>query len=249
MRRAVRKEQEQARAGSARKLGAGALQKQRRTKKGTILESVQAFFPVAAALAGYLIGSLSFAVIVSRVMGLADPRSFGSKNPGATNVLRSGSKGAALTTLLLDAAKGWLPVMLVKWYGKPYGLEEGTLAMVGLAAFVGHLYPVFFKFEGGKGVATALGVLLGINWVLGLATGATWLIMAYFFRYSSLASLTAAVFVPVYYIFGDGLAWYMNKGVLLALSIMSLLLLYRHVENIGRLIGGTESRLGGKNRP
>jgi len=212
------------------------------------LESMQFFFPVAAVIVGYFIGSLSFAVIVSRVMGLNDPRTFGSKNPGATNVLRSGSKGAAIATLLLDAAKGWLPVMLVKWYGKPYGLEEGTMAMVGLAAFVGHLYPVFFKFVGGKGVATALGVLVGISWILGLATGATWLIMAYFFRYSSLASLTAAVFAPVYYIFGDGTVWYLNKGVLLALSIMSLLLIYRHAENLGRLAKGTESRLGKKNK-
>jgi glycerol-3-phosphate acyltransferase PlsY len=213
------------------------------------LESMQSFFPLAAMLAGYLIGSLSFAVIVSRVMGLNDPRTFGSKNPGATNVLRSGSKGAAIATLLLDAAKGWLPVMLVKWYGKPYGLEEGTMALVGLAAFVGHLYPVFFKFVGGKGVATALGVLLGISWILGLATGVTWLIMAYFFRYSSLASLTAAVFAPVYYIFGNGTAWYMNKGILLSVSIMSLLLIYRHAENLGRLAKGTESRLGKKGTP
>lgn len=213
------------------------------------MESMQSFFPLAAALVGYLIGSLSFAVIVSRVMGLQDPRTFGSKNPGATNVLRSGSKGAAIVTLLLDAAKGWLPVMLVKWYGKPYGLEDGTMAMVGLAAFAGHLYPVFFRFVGGKGVATALGVLVGVSWILGLATGTTWLIMAYFFRYSSLASLTAAVFAPVFYIFGDGAAWYMNKGVLLALSVMSLLLVYRHAENIGRLVKGTESRLGQKGKP
>lgn len=200
-------------------------------------------------LAGYLIGSLSFAVIVSRVMGLNDPRTFGSKNPGATNVLRSGSKGAAIATLLLDAGKAWLPVMLVKWYGKPYGLEEGTVALVGLAAFVGHLYPVFFKFVGGKGVATALGVLLGVNWVLGLATAATWLIVAYVSRFSSLAALVSALLVPVYYVMGDGLAWYMNKGVLLALSIMALLLIYRHAENISRLIKGTESRLGKKTAP
>lgn len=210
------------------------------------MDSIKSFLPILVALAGYLIGSLSFAVIVSRAMGLSDPRTFGSKNPGATNVLRSGSKSAAIVTLLLDAAKGWLPVVLVKMYGKPYGLEEGTMAMVGLAAFVGHLYPVFFKFVGGKGVATALGVLVGISWVLGLATCATWIIMAYFFRYSSLASLTAAVFAPVYYIFGDGVAWYMNKSVMLAVSIMSLLLIYRHAENIGRLAKGTESRLGKK---
>ena len=210
------------------------------------MESMTPFFPWLAIVAGYLIGSLSFAVIVSRAMGLNDPRTFGSKNPGATNVLRSGNKGAAVITLLLDAAKGWLPVVLVKWYGARYGLGEGTMALVGLAAFVGHLYPVFFKFVGGKGVATACGVLLGVNPVLGLAAGATWLIMAYFFRYSSLASLTAAVFAPVYYIFGDGVAWYLNKGVVFSLSIMSLLLIYRHIENIGRLLKGTESRLGKK---
>lgn len=212
------------------------------------MESVQSFFPLVATVAGYLIGSLSFAVIVSRILGLSDPRTFGSKNPGATNVLRSGSKAAAIITLLLDAAKGWLPVMLVKWYGKPYGLDDGTMAMVGLAAFVGHLYPVFFNFAGGKGVATACGVLLGFSWILGLAAGGTWLIMAYFFRYSSLASLTAAVFAPVFYIFGDGAAWYLSKAVLLSVSIMSLLLIYRHAQNIGRLIKGTESRLGKKGK-
>ena len=210
------------------------------------MESMTPFFPWLAVLAGYLIGSLSFAVIVSRAMGLSDPRTFGSKNPGATNVLRSGNKGAAVVTLLLDAAKGWLPVVLVKWYGAQYGLGEGTMALAGLAAFIGHLYPVFFNFKGGKGVATACGVLLGISPLLGLAAGATWLIMAYFFRYSSLASLTAAVFAPVYYIFGDGVAWYLNKGVVFSLIVMSLLLIYRHVENIGRLVKGTESRLGKK---
>lgn len=213
------------------------------------MESMPFFYPALATLLGYLIGSLSFAVIVSRVMGLNDPRTFGSKNPGATNVLRSGSKAAAVITLLLDAAKGWLPVVLVKWYGKPYGLEDGTVALVGLAAFVGHLYPVFFRFVGGKGVATALGVLFGVHWVLGLATGATWLIVAFFFRYSSLASLLAAVFAPVYYIFGDGVAWYTRNEIALALGVMSLLLIYRHAENIGRLAKGTESRLGKKKHP
>lgn len=197
-------------------------------------------------MAAYLIGSLSFAVIVSRVMGLNDPRTYGSKNPGATNVLRSGSKAAAVVTLVLDVLKGWLPVMLVKWLGKPYGLEDGTMALAGLAAFVGHLYPVYFRFQGGKGVATALGVLLGFSPILGLATAATWLIMAYFFRYSSLASLVAAVFAPVYYVFGDGLAWYMEKSILLSACLMSLLLIGRHAENIGRLVRGTETRLGQK---
>jgi glycerol-3-phosphate acyltransferase PlsY len=202
--------------------------------------------PVLATLVAYLVGSLSFAVIVSRVMGLNDPRTFGSKNPGATNVLRSGNKAAAVITLVLDAAKGWLPVFLVGWLGQPYGLEEGTLALVGLAAFLGHLYPVFFRFQGGKGVATALGVLLGVNWVLGLATAATWLIVAFFFRYSSLAALLSAVFVPAYYVFGDGVAWNLEKPILLTLSLMSLLLIFRHAENIGRLARGTESKIGKK---
>jgi glycerol-3-phosphate acyltransferase PlsY len=212
----------------------------------TTLEWLKPLYPVLAALVAYLIGSLSFAVIVSRVMGLHDPRTYGSKNPGATNVLRSGSKAAAILTLLLDALKAWLPLMLVKWYGKRYGLEDGTLAMVGLAAFVGHLWPVFFHFKGGKGVATALGVLLGINWILGLAIAATWLIVAYFSRYSSLAALVAAVFAPICYVFGDGAAWYMEKSILLSVSVMSLLLIWRHAVNIGRLVKGTEPRLGRK---
>lgn len=210
------------------------------------MEALKPVLPLLAALAAYLVGSLSFAVIVSRLMGLNDPRTYGSKNPGATNVLRSGSKPAAVVTLLLDAAKGWLPVALVAWYGKPFGLEEGTLAMAGLAAFAGHLFPVFFRFQGGKGVATALGVLFGIHWGLGLATALSWLIIAWFFRYSSLASLVAAVFAPVYYIFGDGVAWYMDKSILMAIVVMALLLVWRHAQNISRLVKGTESRLGAK---
>lgn len=210
------------------------------------MESLAAFYPLFAVLAAYLVGSLSFAVIVSRVMGLHDPRTYGSKNPGATNVLRSGSKAAAIVTLLLDALKGWVPVMLVKWFGARYGLGDGTMAMVGLAAFVGHLFPVFFRFEGGKGVATALGVLVATSWILGLATGVTWLVMAYFFRYSSLASLVAAVFAPVYYIFGGGVVWVLDKSLVLSTAIMSLMLIWRHSENISRLVKGTESKLGKK---
>ena len=210
------------------------------------MDSLAAFYPWLAVLAAYLVGSLSFAVIVSRAMGLNDPRTFGSKNPGATNVLRSGSKMAAIVTLVLDAVKGWLPVMLVKWYGARYGLGAGTMAMVGLAAFLGHLFPVFFRFEGGKGVATALGVLLATNWMLGLATGITWLLIAYFFRYSSFASLVSSVFAPVYYIFGDGVVWVTDKSVVLSTAVMSLLLIWRHAENIARLAKGTESRLGKK---
>lgn len=203
-------------------------------------------YPALATVVAYLIGSLSFAVIVSRVMGLNDPRTYGSKNPGATNVLRSGSKAAAVVTLLLDALKGWLPVVAVKWWGEPYGLGEGTMALVGLAAFLGHLFPVFFRFVGGKGVATALGVLVGVSGWLGLAVGLTWLIIAYFFRYSSLASLVAALFAPAYYAFGNEVAWAMDKSLLLSIAVMSLLLIWRHAENISRLVQGKESKLGQK---
>jgi acyl phosphate:glycerol-3-phosphate acyltransferase len=207
---------------------------------------VQTFAPFLAALAAYLVGSLAFAVIVSRAMGLNDPRTFGSKNPGATNVLRSGSKPAAVITLLLDAMKGFVPVFLVRLYGKQYGLEDGTVAMVALAAFLGHLYPVFFRFQGGKGVATFIGAVFGIHWLLGIATGLTWLIIAFFFRYSSLASLVAAVFAPVYYLMGDRIQWYAEKPVTAALFAMAGLLAWRHRENIQRLMQGNESRLGAK---
>lgn len=201
------------------------------------------YFGLAVLLA-YLLGSLSFAVIVSRAMGLKDPRSYGSKNSGATNVLRSGSKVAAVLTLLLDGLKGWLPVLLVKWFGRDFGLEDGSVALVALAAFLGHLYPVFFRFKGGKGVATAAGVLLGIDWLLGLATLATWLIVAFFSRYSSLASLAAAVFTPMFYLLGDRTAWYVDKSIVMVLIAISALLVYRHRENINKLIKGTESKLG-----
>jgi glycerol-3-phosphate acyltransferase PlsY len=207
---------------------------------------VQLLYPVLAALAAYLVGSLSFAVIVSRLMGLKDPRTFGSGNPGATNVLRSGNKAAAIVTLVLDGLKGYVPVLLMKWYGKPYGMEDGTMALVGLAAFLGHLWPVFFRFQGGKGVATFIGVVFGIDPLLGLATGATWLIIAFFFRYSSLASLVSAVFAPAYYLLGDRIQWYAEASVALALAAMAMLLAYRHRENIARLLKGKESRLGAK---
>ena len=207
---------------------------------------MQMLYSILATLAAYLIGSLSFAVIVSRSMGLKDPRTFGSKNPGATNVLRSGNKAAAIVTLLLDALKGLLPVLAVKLWGKSFGLEDGTIAMVGLAAFLGHLWPVFFRFKGGKGVATFIGVVFGIHWGLGIATGLTWLIIAFFFRYSSLASLVAAAFAPAYYLLGDRIAWYAEASIALALAAMAMLLAYRHRENISRLLKGTESRLGAK---
>jgi acyl phosphate:glycerol-3-phosphate acyltransferase len=199
-----------------------------------------------AVLTAYLLGSLTFAVFVCKLLGLPDPRTYGSKNPGSSNVLRSGSKIAALLTLLLDALKGYIPVLLIQLYGANYGMAEGTMALAGLAAFFGHLYPVFFKFKGGKGVATAAGVIFAIHWPLGLATLGTWLIIAYFFRYSSLAALVSALFVPVYYLMGDGAAWNAETPIAMALVVMSAMLIYAHRANITRLLAGTESRLGKK---
>lgn len=206
-------------------------------------------YSIFAVIFAYLLGSLSFAVIVSRAMGLHDPRTFGSKNPGATNVLRSGSKVAAILTLVLDAMKSWLPVALVRWFGTPYGLEEGTVAMVALAAFLGHLWPVFFRFKGGKGVATALGVLLGISGWLGLATAITWLLVALVSRYSSLAALAAAVFAPLFYVLASGTVWYAERSIVAAIMVMVGLLLWRHQDNLARLAQGTESRIGSSKKP
>lgn len=197
-----------------------------------------------ATLAAYCIGSLSFAVIVSRLLGLNDPRTYGSKNPGATNVLRSGSKPAAIATLVLDALKGFIPVLLVKVWGPDVGLGDGTLGLVAFAAFVGHVFPVFFNFKGGKGVATAVGVIFGVHWLLGVACVASFLIILYFSRYVSLASIAAAAFAPFYYLFGDRVAWYTSKSVLLAIFVMGVVLVIRHRENINRLLAGTESKLG-----
>jgi len=205
-------------------------------------------FPALAVLAAYLLGSLSFAVIVSRVMGLSDPRSYGSKNPGATNVLRTGNKKAAALTLLLDALKGWVPVALVNWFGAAVGLGSGTLALVGLAAFLGHVFPVFFKFEGGKGVATAAGVLLGLSGWLGLAVGVTWFAVARVSRYSSLGALTAAAVAPLYYWLGDGRLWTAPAVVVLTVAVMSAVLIWRHSANISRLLAGTEPKVGSKSK-
>ena len=202
---------------------------------------MQNLWGLMAVLLAYAIGSLSFAVIVSKLMGLSDPRTYGSGNPGATNVLRSGNKAAAVLTLLLDALKGFVPVLLVKLYGPAHGLEEGTLALVALAAFLGHLWPVFFHFKGGKGVATAAGVLLGLNVWLGVATLATWIIIAAFTRYSSLAALVAAVFAPFYQvlIWGGG-------PIASVVFVMGAVLIWRHRANIVKLMNGTESKLGQK---
>lgn len=191
----------------------------------------------------YLLGSISFAVVMSKAFGLSDPRTYGSKNPGATNVLRSGNKGAAVMTLLGDGAKGWLAVWLADLYADQLGVGDGAVALVAIAVFLGHLWPVFFRFVGGKGVATALGVLLGLNPWLGLATLVTWVVIAYAFRYSSLAALVAAVFAPFYY----GLLFGLDAK-LLAVVVMSVLLAYRHSKNIGNLLAGKESRLGSKDK-
>lgn len=202
---------------------------------------MQALAAAAAIVAAYLVGSLSFAVIVSRAMGLADPRSYGSGNPGATNVLRSGSRAAAVATLALDALKGYLPVLLALVLGPRFGLGETTVALVGLAAFVGHLWPVFFRLRGGKGVATAAGVLLALNPWLGAATLVTWVVIAAFFRYASLAAIVAAAFAVFYQL----LIWGVEPA-LLAVAPMSVLLVWRHEANIRKLLAGTESRIGHK---
>ena len=194
-----------------------------------------------AIVLAYLLGSISFAVLVSKIFRLADPRTYGSKNPGATNVLRSGNKLAAVLTLVGDCAKGWLAVWLALRFDEQFALGEAGIALIALAVFLGHLWPVFLRFAGGKGVATALGVLLGLNPILGLATLVTWSVVAYAFRYSSLAALVSAIFAPFYYglLFGSDIK-------LLAVLIMSGLLIYRHHKNIGNLLTGKESRLGSK---
>ncbi len=192
-------------------------------------------------LIAYLLGSVSFAIVVSKLFRLDDPRTYGSQNPGATNVLRSGNKLAAVLTLLGDCVKGWVAVAVSVGLNESLQLGDAVIAGVALAVFAGHLWPVFFRFQGGKGVATALGVLLGLNPLLGLATLATWLIIARAFRYSSLAALASAVFAPFYYGLLFGI-----RAQLLAVAIMSVLLIYRHRSNITNLLSGKESRIGQK---
>jgi len=199
-------------------------------------------------LGSYLLGSVPFAVVVSRAMGLADPRSFGSKNPGATNVLRTGNKKAAALTLLGDAAKGWLAVLAAAYVAQRVGLPGSVVAVCAVAAFLGHVYPVFLGFKGGKGVATALGVILAASPWLAFATAATWLIVAYAFRYSSLASIVAAIFAPLYYLLGGNVAWELDKAMALAIVVISVVLLFRHQANISRLMTGKESRIGAKKK-
>lgn len=192
-----------------------------------------------ACLAAYLLGSVPFAVVSSRLFGLADPRTYGSGNPGATNVLRSGNKGAALFTLLGDALKGAVAVLLAQ----AYGLSDNVIGLVALAVFLGHLYPIFLKFKGGKGVATAAGVLLALAPLVGLATLATWIATAYLFRYSSLAAIVAAILAPAYSMLFDGASGY--TGVVLAIS---LALVAKHWVNIQRLLAGQETKIGSKKK-
>jgi glycerol-3-phosphate acyltransferase PlsY len=195
------------------------------------------------ALAAYLIGSVSFAVVVSKLMALPDPHSYGSGNPGATNVLRTGNKKAAILTLIGDAMKGWLAVWLAARFGPAHGLNDTGLAMVALAVFLGHLFPVFHRFAGGKGVATAAGILLAIDPILGLGTLATWLIIAFFFRYSSLAALVAAIFAPFFHVLMNGVD--VMTG---AIFVIGVLLIARHRQNIAKLLAGKESRIGEKKK-
>ncbi len=205
---------------------------------------MEVLYTAVAMLAAYLLGSVSFAVVVSRILGLADPRTYGSKNPGATNVLRSGSKAAAVLTLVGDALKGWLAVWLVQRFGPSFGVGDWGIALAGIAVFLGHLYPVFFGFKGGKGVATAAGAIVALNPWLALAAGVTWLIIAFFFRYSSLASMVAAVFAAFYSAFG----WGFDQRFV-AVAVIAGFVIYRHQANILNLMAGKERRIGQKSAP
>ena len=196
-------------------------------------------FPLLAIVAAYLLGSVPFAMISSKVFGLADPRTYGSGNPGATNVLRSGNKKAALFTLIGDAAKGWLAV----WLARHYGLSDNLTGLIAPAVFAGHLFPVFLKFKGGKGVATAAGVLLALDPLLGLAVLGTWLFTAFAFRYSSLAAIVAAALAPVWQVLMQG-----GNGTTLVVGVLAMALVGKHWENIQRLLAGKESRIGSKKK-
>ena len=190
-----------------------------------------------ALLAAYLLGSIPFAMVASKVFGLADPRSYGSGNPGATNVLRSGNKKAALFTLIGDALKGWVAVFAAQ----AAGLTETGVGLVGLAVFFGHLFPIFLKFKGGKGVATGAGVLLALDWPIGLAVLATWILVAFAFRYSSLAAVIAAAAAPLYVGLGRSAG-----GELLVVGVLALALIGKHWANLQRLLAGQESKIGAK---
>lgn len=192
----------------------------------------------------YLIGSISFAVLVSRVMGLPNPHSYGSKNPGATNVLRTGNKKAAILTLLGDSMKGFVAVLIAQVLLKEQQNLQWLVAMVAFVVFIGHLYPIFHQFKGGKGVATAAGVLFGIHWILGLAAISTWLIIAVFFRYSSLAALITAIFAPLYAYFLFFVDGRIPQEMCMAVLGIGIFLIWRHQANISYLLGGTEQKIG-----
>ena len=198
---------------------------------------------LAAIVLAYLLGSVPFAVVSSRLFGLADPRSYGSKNPGATNVLRGGNKKAAIVTLIGDLAKGWLAVFLAQTFGPHFGLGSGTVTLVALGVFFGHLFPVFLKFRGGKGVATAAGVLLALDPWLGLAVLGVWILIAYTLRYSSLSALVAAATAPLIAF----LLWGRDPQ-LAAVAIIAMALIAKHWPNLQRLMAGSEPKIGGKKK-
>ena len=208
------------------------------------MQSIDSGFTALAifALLGYGLGSIPFAMVISRLMGLADPRTYGSGNPGATNVLRTGNKKAAILTLLGDAAKGWLAV----WLATVFNGQPDVIALTALTVFLGHLFPISLGFKGGKGVATALGVLLAVEPALGIATLLTWITVAFFFRMSSLAAIASALFAPFYYFILSGVLWTLSVPMLTALVLISLMLVWRHRANIGRIVNGTEPKIGKK---
>ena len=203
-------------------------------------------YAIALIIGAYLLGSVSFAVLVSKLMGLPNPHSYGSKNPGATNVLRTGNKKAAILTLLGDSLKGFIAVMLAKWILQDQAEPAWFIGGVALAVFLGHVFPIWHRFQGGKGVATAAGVLFGLHWVLGLAALSTWLIMAFFFRYSSLAALTTAIFAPLFAYLMFFLQQTISQISSIAVLMIGIVLIWRHQSNIQKLMNGTEGKIGQK---
>jgi glycerol-3-phosphate acyltransferase PlsY len=203
-------------------------------------------YAIALIIGAYLLGSVSFAVLVSKLMGLPNPHSYGSKNPGATNVLRTGNKKAAILTLLGDSLKGFVAVMLAKWILQEQAEPAWFIGGVALAVFLGHVLPIWHGFQGGKGVATAAGVLFGIHWALGLAALSTWLIMAFFFRYSSLAALTTAIFAPLFAYLMFFLQQTISQISCIAVLMIGIVLIWRHQSNIQKLMNGSEGKIGQK---
>ena len=203
-------------------------------------------YAIALIIGAYLLGSVSFAVLVSKLMGLPNPHSYGSKNPGATNVLRTGNKKAAILTLLGDSLKGFVAVMLAKWILQEQAEPAWFIGGVALVVFLGHVFPIWHGFQGGKGVATAAGVLFGIHWALGLAALSTWLIMAFFFRYSSLAALTTAIFAPLFAYLMFFLQQTISQISCIAVLMIGIVLIWRHQSNIQKLMNGSEGKIGQK---